>query len=46
MKHPRTKNQAPEKHQASNSQHEFRPEIFEAWNLEFLWSLDVGAWSF
>jgi hypothetical protein len=20
--------------------------VFEAWCLEFLWSLDVGAWSF
>jgi hypothetical protein len=46
MKYPSSNIQAPEKHQASNSKREFHPEIFEAWNLEFLWCLDVGAWSF
>jgi hypothetical protein len=40
MKHPNTRLQAPEKHQASNL------KSFGDWFLEILWSLDVGAWSF
>jgi hypothetical protein len=41
-KAPTSKLQAPEKLQTSNK----RRVGFEAWCLEFLWSLDVGAWSF
>jgi hypothetical protein len=40
MKHPSTKLQAPEKDQISNFKN------FGDWLLEFLWSLDVGVWSF
>jgi len=40
-----SKFQTPQKLQTSNSNPK-GPQHFEIWVLEFLWSLDVGAWSF
>jgi hypothetical protein len=54
MKGPNTKIQAPEKHQAPSfngcllkvSQRRCARVGFGSWNLELLWSLDLGVWSF
>jgi hypothetical protein len=42
-----TKFQAPTSREAPNFKIQLEMQIahFEAWCLEFLWSLDVGAWS-
>ena len=56
-KAPSSKLQAPEKHQASNSNRRLPTgaavledtasrRLFGAWNLELPWSLEFGAWSF
>jgi hypothetical protein len=45
MKAPNSKLQAPEKHQISSTKQTVQGAI-GGWRLEFLWSLDVGAWSF
>src|ERR1017187_3136235 len=45
MKAPNSKLQHPEKLQASSSK-KFARGRFEVWSLKFLWSLEVGAWSF
>jgi hypothetical protein len=43
-----TKFQAPTSREAPNFKIQLGMQIahFEAWCLEFLWSLDVGAWCF
>src|SRR6266478_3199440 len=45
---PSTKLQAPKKHQAPSTKQQIEIAIrtFEVWNLELLWSLELGAWSF
>src|SRR5882724_2121659 len=45
---PSTKLQAPRKHQAPSTKQQVAIAIrtFGAWNLELLWSLELGAWSF
>jgi hypothetical protein len=45
MKAPNSKLQHPEKHQSPGSKKIARG-WFDVWSLKFLWSLDVGAWSF
>src|SRR6516225_5120140 len=46
-KAPSSKLQAPEKLQSSSSKPlSFVERQIGAWNLKFLWSLDVGAWCF
>jgi hypothetical protein len=44
MKAPSSNIQAPEKRQAPNFNQ--RDGGFGAWDLIFLWCLDVGAWRF
>src|SRR5437870_2400716 len=43
---PRSNIQHPEKLQISNSKTQELINVFGAWNLELLWILDVGGWSF
>jgi hypothetical protein len=45
MKAPSSKLQHPEKLQTANTNQHGHGN-FGAWCLKFLWSLDVGAWSF
>jgi hypothetical protein len=45
VKAPSTNLQHPEKHQSSSSK-KFARDWFDVWCLKFLWSLEVGAWSF
>src|SRR5882672_6145820 len=42
-----TKHQTPNTREAPNSKHEIARGVrFEIWSLEFLWSLELGVWSF
>jgi hypothetical protein len=47
---PNTKHQAPSTRETSNSKlsmiDQARGDQFGAWNLELLWSLDLGVWCF
>jgi hypothetical protein len=48
MKAPSTNIQAPEKLQEPNFRKKFgySERFLEAWSLKFLWSLELGIWSF
>jgi hypothetical protein len=45
MKVPTSNIQHPEKLQASSFERGCGPALFGALSLEFLWSLELGAWS-
>jgi hypothetical protein len=48
MKAPSTNIQAPEKHKTPNFKPKSERAAFSvgAWSLKFLWSLELGIWSF
>src|SRR6185503_19958730 len=44
---PKTKLQAPEKHQTPNTRHNQNAQMpLEVWSLELLWCVDLGFWCF